>query len=352
MSKSDKNDPFKHPFDTSAPSLTKRAVDTTSLLSGNYWGELRAFVCLAKTRSLSGAAEMLGVSHATIGREVRRLQDLMGSQLFTLSHAGAHLTERGEQLASALLKLDQQLFTIESDLKAEKSDTQGTVRLGITDGLGAVFLVPELQRLKKSHPGIRVQVKSPGHLKNLRENQTDIMLSFAAADSDDFVSVPVGWLHFIPLVSKAYVDQHGLPNRRNLSEHFFVDTEIYSARGGPFEPWHAIKAQGTVIYECDASISYGMMVKAGLGIGLLANYNMMEPFAVPLDLNVHIKLRLYATVFKERLDSKPVKTIFTLLQDIFSEKSPWFSEELQLHCDDPRYKEGYSLLFNIGSGAR
>jgi DNA-binding transcriptional LysR family regulator len=34
---------------------------------------------------LSRAAELLGSSHATLGREIRRLQDQMGSQLVILT---------------------------------------------------------------------------------------------------------------------------------------------------------------------------------------------------------------------------------------------------------------------------
>lgn len=336
-----------HPFDTSAPSLSRRAVDETSLLSGNYWGELRAFLCLAKSRSLSKAAEMLGSSHATVGREVRRLQDRMGSQLFVLSKAGAFLTERGEMLAAELLQLDQRLFSIESDLKSETSEAEGLVRVAITDGLGAIFLVPQLRRLAKDYPKIQVHVKTPGNLRNLRENQTDIMLGFADSDSGELSSRRLGILHFIPIASSDYIDRMGLPTRKNLAEHVFVDSELYSAREGPFEPWHRLKTQGSVTYACDASISYGMMVKAGLGIGLLSNYNMMEPSARPLDLGVHIRLPLYAVALTERLNAKPVKLVFDMVQEIFSTENSWFSEQIHLDARDEAHKEGYKLLFNL-----
>ena len=336
-----------HPFDTSAPSLSRRAVDETSLLSGNYWGELRAFLCLAKSGSLSRAAEMLGSSHATVGRDVRRLQDRMGSQLFVLSKSGAFLTERGETLAAELLQLDQRLFAIESDLRSEKSETEGLVRIAITDGLGAIFLVPELRRFSQDYPKIHVHVKTPGNLRNLRENQTDIMLGFAASDSAELVSKRLGVLHFIPIASKEYVERRGLPTRKNLAEHFFVDSELYSAREGPFEPWHRLKAQGTVSYACDASISYGMLVKAGLGIGLLSNYNMMEPSARPLDLGVHIGLPIFAVALNDRLNSKPVKLVFDMIGEIFAGDNPWFSEDIHLDTSNEAFKAGYRLLFNL-----
>lgn len=105
----DENTPQSHPFDTEAPSISRRALDHEVLLSGDYWGELRTFLWVAKAGSLSRAAELLGSSHATVGREIRRLQDQMGSQLVILTKNGANLTQKGRALTAELLRLDQRL---------------------------------------------------------------------------------------------------------------------------------------------------------------------------------------------------------------------------------------------------
>ncbi len=336
-----------HPFDTAAPSISRRAVDQTSLLSGNYWGELRTFLCVAKAGSLSRAAELLGSSHATVGREIRRLQDHMGSQLVILTKNGAQLTQKGQALTNELLRLDQRLFSIANDLRAEKAEAEGTVRLGITDGLGVIFLVPELRRFSMQYPRIQVHLKSPGNFKNLRENQTDVILGFSPDPSHDMTSLPLGWLHFIPVASESYIERMGVPTPGNVERHLFIDSEIYSAKGGVWDGWHALINRGTVAHYCDASISYGMMVKAGLGIGLLANYNMMEPTARPLDLDVHVKLRLYAVALTERLAAKPVRVVFNMVEKMFGLRNPWFQDQMALAVDDPVYREGYGMLFNL-----
>jgi DNA-binding transcriptional LysR family regulator len=335
-----------HPFDTSARSITRRAIDQSGLLSGDYWGELRTFLWLAKAGSLSRAAELLGSSHATVGREIRRLQDQMGSQLVILTKNGAHLTEKGQALAGELLRLDQRLFSIASDLRAEKGEAEGTVRLGITDGLGVFFVVPELRRLSAAYPKIQVHLKSPGNFKNLRENQTDVILGFHFDPTNDMTTRPLGWLHFLPIATQSYIDRMGFPTHANAEKHLFVDSEIYSAKG-TWDSWRAVINRGSIAHYCDASISYGMMVKAGLGIGLLANYNMTEPTARPLDLDVHIKLRLHAVALTERLDAKPVRLVFDLLEKMFGPQNPWFQEKMVLSVDDPIYREGHTLLFNL-----
>ena len=160
-----RDDPRSHPFDTTAPSISRRALDHADLLSGDYWGELRTFLWVAKAGSLSKAAELLGSSHATVGREIPRLQDQMGSQLVVLTKNGAQLTQKGHALTDELLRLDQRLFSIASDLRAEKAEAEGAVRLGITDGLGVCFLVPELRRFSKKYPKIQVHLKKSRQLQ-------------------------------------------------------------------------------------------------------------------------------------------------------------------------------------------
>lgn len=345
---SDKEDTSRrqHPFDTKAGSLTKKAIDDARILSGDYWGELRRFLAVAKGRSFSAAAETLGSSHATIARDIRRLQDVIGAQLVVASKAGTVLTTSGEQLASALLRFDQDIFAITTDLKTETRDTEGTVRLGVTDGLGVVFMVPALRRFSASYPNVQVEIKSPGNLKNLRENQVDIIVGFHPDQSSDTTSVPLGWLHFIPLCSAGYIERAGLPRRNNLEGHLFVDSDIYSARPGPWDGWHALTSQGRVAHRCDASITYGMMIKAGLGIGLLANYNLMEPAARPLDLGVNVKLRLHAVALTERLQARPARLVMDLVESLFG-TNPWFAEQMTMEVADPLYREGYAALFNL-----
>jgi DNA-binding transcriptional LysR family regulator len=136
-----------------------------------------------------------------------------------------------------------------------------------------------------------------------------------------------------------------VPTAANIEKHRFIDSEIYSAKG-VWDPWHSLVSRGAIAQFCDASISYALMVKAGLGIGLLGNYVMMEPAVRPLDLDVHIRFQLYAVALTERLDAKPVRLVFSLLEKLFATGNPWFEKEMVLSVDNPIYREGYAMLFN------
>src|SRR2546429_8947924 len=91
------------PFDEEQQSFNRSPLDDETLLSGQFWGELRVFLAVAKTKSFNRAAEILNTSQPTVSRQVKRLQDIVGSQLFISTPRGVKLTQKGEALAKALV---------------------------------------------------------------------------------------------------------------------------------------------------------------------------------------------------------------------------------------------------------
>ena len=90
-----------------------------------------------------------------------------------------------------------------------------------------------------------------------------------------------------------------------------------------------------------------MMVKAGLGIGLLASVHVLEPTVLPLDLDCAISVPLYLPGLSERMKSKPVKIVFDFVHSVLGESNPWLAPEMNLRAEDASTSEGYAMLFNF-----
>jgi DNA-binding transcriptional LysR family regulator len=335
------------PFDEEQQSFNKSPLDEETLLSGQYWAEFRVFLAVAKTKSFNRAAEITNTSQPTVSRQVKRLQDAVGSQLFISTPRGVKLTQKGEALARALSRLDYTLHSLTSDLKAETREAEGMVRVSITDGLNTLFAAPALLQFSAQYPKIQLHLKSPLNHIDLRENQTDMMIGFVPSVSSDIQFRKLGQLHFIPVVSKDYVRRWGLPTGDNLEEHFFIQSEYYSARTGMWDSWQQIVSRGRISHYCDNSFAYGMLVKAGLGIGLVGSYSVVEPCAVPLELGLRISVPIYLIALAERLNARPVRIVFDWLSKIFGSENPWFSDEFKLNNPPSEYDAGFRKMFNI-----
>jgi DNA-binding transcriptional LysR family regulator len=340
----DETVPFSQKF------LNRTSLEDFRLLSGDYWGELRVFLAVAKAGSFNRAAELLNMSQPTISRQVKRLQDVMRAQLVVPSTSGVKLTARGTSLANLLASLDQSLLSLSNEISSETRKLEGQVRISITDGLGIFFLVPCLRQLAVEHPMIQIDVQSPLNLNDLRQNQTDMMVSFAPVTSQEVTCRELGTVHLIPVVSRDYVDKRGLPMLGNLTEHLFIQSRLYQAESPVWKTWNETVNRGRVAHLCDNSFVYGMMVKAGLGIGLLGNYTMLEPAALPLDLGVHVPLRTYACALTERLQAKPVRIVFDWICEMFGPANPWFAEQLSVTPQPSVADEGIRIMFNLPNG--
>jgi DNA-binding transcriptional LysR family regulator len=205
------------------------------------------------------------------------------------------------------------------------------VRLSITEGLGSMFVAPNLLTFGDDYPRIQLHIRNPINLTSLAENQTDLMLGFIPSISCDVHCTQVGYLHFVPVTSQLYVQRRGMPTRSNIEAgHQFIDSEYYSAITGLWTPWHDLTKRGKVTHFADNSFSYALLVRAGLGIGFLGTYTLCDPTSLALDLGVHVAVPMYLLALRERLNSRPVQLVFDWLQSIFGESNPWFHRELSL----------------------
>jgi DNA-binding transcriptional LysR family regulator len=335
------------PFDIDQRELTRTPLDTDQILSAQFWGELRVFLVVAKAKSFRRAAEILNTSQPTVSRQVKRLQDLMGSQLIVPTQQGVQLTKKGNDLAKALSKFDLALFSLTNDLKAETKETEGVVRVSLTDGLNTFFVAPSLAAFSLTYPKIQMHLKSPLNVISLRENLTDLMVGFHPIEGADIVTKKLGQLHFIPVAAKSYINNFGLPTTKNLAKHHFLQSDFYSAKTGLWDDWNEAVGRGQIAHYCDNSFAYGMLVKAGLGIGLLGSYTVLEPSAVPLQLGVRVSVQMYAMALTERLNSRPVRLAFDWLSEIFGSRNPWFNADFKLNNPPSSYDAGFKLLFNL-----
>jgi DNA-binding transcriptional LysR family regulator len=110
-------------------------------------------------------------------------------------------------------------------------------------------------------------------------------------------------------------------------------------------------ARGRIAHYCDNSFAYGMLVKAGQGIGMLASYVLVDPCLIPLELDLRISVPLYLTALADRLNGRPVRLVFDWLSEVFGPNNPWFGDEFRLNNPPSVYDEGLRNMFNLERNA-
>lgn len=134
---------------------------------------LRAFEAIARTGSVTRAAEELCRSHGAISRHLRLLQEHAGAALFEKEGTGLRLTEAGAAFHASVRTAFDQLEAAYAQL------ARGAQAPGLHVACSATFamrwLVPQLAVFYRSHPHIRIRL-SMTSAREMRNEGADLII--------------------------------------------------------------------------------------------------------------------------------------------------------------------------------
>ena len=120
---------------------------------------LRTFVLVVELRSFTRAARAHGMTQPAVSAQIRRLQGLLGVELFDKSAPGVTLTVQGERVidsARRLLSVNDQIVQIAGNGAA------GPVRIGVRKDWMGDELVHMLAAARTRWPNLRFAVQGAG----------------------------------------------------------------------------------------------------------------------------------------------------------------------------------------------
>ncbi len=118
---------------------------------------LRAFRAVVDCGSITKAASQLNLTQSAVSWKMKRLEERLGSPLFLRDGRDLALTELGVEL----LVHAEQIVTAHDDAvdSLQRSQLEGTVRLGINDELEVDEVALLLARFQRRHPMVRLRVR-------------------------------------------------------------------------------------------------------------------------------------------------------------------------------------------------
>ena len=156
--------------------------------------QLRAFLTVVDTGNITRAAELLHVVQPAVSRQVKLLEEDVGTPLFERERRGMVLTEAGQSLVGyarrAMLELDRARAEIEGSAKG----ISGLVTLGLLPSSIDVLSSPLITAVTATHPGIRVRLAMgyAGTLLGwLQSGEIDAALLYGVEHSPDIQTTPL-----------------------------------------------------------------------------------------------------------------------------------------------------------------
>ncbi|MER7499919.1 LysR family transcriptional regulator [Nonomuraea pusilla] len=118
--------------------------------------QLRGFVAVAGTGSVTAAAGTLGLAPASVSEQIRRLEHGLGVALFERTPRGMRLTPQG----AALLPRARELLDHADEVRRAVTGGRRRVTIGALETLAATRLPAVVRRLSERRPDLDVDVRS------------------------------------------------------------------------------------------------------------------------------------------------------------------------------------------------
>lgn len=263
------------------------------------WDEIRTAWHVARAGTVSGAAEALGVHHATVIRHVDALEARLGVKLFQRHSRGYTPTEAGEALALVGRATDEQFAQLSARLSGLGSGISGDLVITALPELCDLIL-PAIAALLTQYPDLRPRLRSERRVLRLEYGEAHVAIRAGTQPSEPDNVVQLLRRYPVALfASEAYLARHGRPEiEADLASHVFVGADAEDSRA-PFLHW--LTTQGhTQIFRSNEPAAQLAAIRAGLGLGFVFAtkagpdlVQVMPPrpeWEVPLWLVTHVDL--------------------------------------------------------------
>ncbi|QQA43439.1 LysR family transcriptional regulator [Pelagovum pacificum] len=283
------------------------------------WDEVRTAYQVARLGTVSGAAEVLGVHHATVIRHIDALEGRLGVKLFQRHARGYTATEAGQDLLTVAQTTDDQFTQLAGRIRGQGEGVSGELVVTSLATLSAM-MAPVLTEFQRENPGLTVRYLTGNRLFRLEYGEAHVAIRAGSApEQPDNVVQPFMPHKMRMVAAKSYVDRKGRPETvADLPDHEFVGFDQLDSRA-PFMRWLLTHVpQDRVVYRTEENQSIVDAVVAGAGIGFISDWDFgridglvelfpsMEEWQSPLWLVTHVdlhrspKVQAFLTFLKAR----------------------------------------------------
>lgn len=248
------------------------------------FGELNAFMAVAKERNFTRAAAKLGTSQSTLSQTITRLEARLGLRLLTRTTRSVAPTEAGERLLETLQPAFEDIDSKLAALTELREKAAGVVRINATEHVVQTVLWPTLRRLLPNYPDIEVELVGEAALTDIVAGRYDAGVRLGELLDKDMIAVRIGpQMRMVAVASPSYFARKPPPvTPQDLADHDCINLRL--PVGGIYS-WEFERDGRELRVRVKGSLTFsnGTMIVAaaidGFGIGYVTDDYAKEAIA-------------------------------------------------------------------------
>ena len=303
-------------------------------------------VAIEENRSLSKAAEKLGISQPALSKFLANAETTLGHQLFIKSKKSMIPTEAGKiylQACRQIINIKQQTY---ASLTHLSNTPKEVITLGLTPYRGSQVFSNIYPKFSERYPHIEIRLKE-GYMQELKEEVDEgtvdmVIGTIVPADERFYNFASTGYEELCVVVPLS----HPSAEKSNDSGDFFPVIDIRTLSDAPFVMWGYSTTNSriideyltrnrftpTVIYRGNNALIVDEMLKTGIGVGFLPR-SFCKPGEGRVYFSTWPPVQSFAGIFYKK-------------NRILSEAERYFIYLLMKHASDTFTSTGVNVYFN------
>ena len=242
---------------------------------------MQAFRRIVERGSFVRAAEDLGVSSALLSREIKLLEESLGSTLLTRTTRSMSLTDAGRLYYDKATEILDSVNQVETQIRDGAGAVRGHLRVNASSSFGQTVIAPILPGFIASYPDLRLTLSMDDRVVDMVEGGFDVSIRIRAAMPDSaLVARKIGTMRQRIFAAPAYLKKAGIPEvPQDIPQHRVIGFLL----ADHLTSWELHGPSGTTIIDLAPTVRVGNslvlrdLLIAGQGIGTLPDFVSNTP---------------------------------------------------------------------------
>lgn len=276
--------------------------------------------------SFSAAARRLGISKASVSREISALERQLGAQLLRRTTRQMSLTEVGDVFHEHCRRVLEAAEGAELSVSRLQAVPRGAIRMAVPMSFGHLQIAPRLPRFLARYPKVQVGMDATDRVIDLVHEKMDLSVRIRRPREGSYVIRKLCPIRALLCASPAYLEAHGAPSQpEELREHnclgYRGPTETW-----PFSSGEFIETRGTLY--ADNADALRRAALTGLGLVYLPTFVVGDDLRAGhlralLTERTRVQTSLYAVYPESRHLSPKVRAMLDWLVEEIGPEPDW-----------------------------
>ena len=250
------------------------------------WDDYRLILAMGRTGTVRGAAQQLGINHATVSRRLAHLQGDGAPTMFKRISGSYQATATGRLLIQAAEKIEAISLATGQHHTAKVAELAGTIRLSLSTTMAQSLLLDELAAFSRKYPFIELSVDTTLHFTDLahkdhtHSSEADVFIRALEKPDDHLVGQRLFPYALCCYCSRSYLQATPACDRRWLRYAGSTDSLNWIARSPQPNAPVGMTIDNLVVLQRAAAAGHGM-IRTACFIGDTDPELIRLPGAVP-----------------------------------------------------------------------